>query len=246
MTDNNKVAFITGAGRGIGMNIALKLAAQGFDCALNDVNMEDLLNVKSKIEALGRKCEVYKADVSSSSEIEAIVKQITLDFSRIDVLVNNAGITRDNLLMRMSEEDWDKVINVNLKSVYNCTKSVSRIMMKQKSGKIISISSVVGVMGNAGQCNYSASKAGIIGFTKSIARELASRGITANAIAPGFIMTEMTEKLPQEAKERLSAQIPLGYLGKPENIADAVVFLSSDSASYITGQVLNVDGGMIM
>lgn len=241
-----KVAFITGAGRGIGLCIALKLASQGFDCALNDVNMDDLLSAKSKVEALGRRCEVYKADVSSSSEIDAIVKKINEDFSRIDVLVNNAGITRDNLLMRMSEDDWDKVLNVNLKSVYNCTKSVSRIMMKQRSGKIISISSVVGVMGNAGQCNYSASKAGIIGFTKSIARELASRGITANAVAPGFIQTEMTDKLSQEAKDRLAAQIPLGFLGTPENVADAVGFLAGDSASYLTGQVLNVDGGMIM
>ena len=246
MTEQNKVAFVTGAGRGIGLCIALKLASQGFDCALNDVNMDDLLNAKSKVEAIGRKCEVYKADVSSSIEIDAIVKKISEDFLRIDVLVNNAGITRDNLLMRMSEDDWDKVINVNLKSVYNCTKSVSRLMMKQRSGKIISISSVVGVMGNAGQCNYSASKAGIIGFTKSIARELSSRGITANAVAPGFIQTEMTEKLSQEAKDRLAAQIPLGFLGTPENVADAVAFLASDSANYITGQVLNVDGGMIM
>ncbi len=243
---NNKVAFITGAGRGIGRHIALKLASDGFDCALNDLNMDDLSSVKSEIESLGRRCEIYKADVSSTSEIEDIVKQIVEAFGRVDVLVNNAGITRDELLMRMKEEDWDKVISVNLKSVFNCTKALSRVMMKQRSGKIISISSVVGIMGNAGQCNYSASKAGVIGFTKSIARELASRGVTANAVAPGFIQTDMTDKLSDEAKNRLSSQIPLGYLGTAKNVADAVSFLASDAASYITGQVLNVDGGMIM
>lgn len=241
-----KTAFITGAGRGIGRQIAIRLAEDGFDCALNDLNENDLAESKALIEALGRKCMVYKADVSSSAEVEDMVKQIHADFGRIDVLVNNAGITRDGLLMRMKEEDWDNVLRINLKSVYNCSKSVSKIMMKQKSGRIISIASVVGIMGNAGQCNYSASKAGIIGFTKSLAKELASRGIRANAVAPGYVQTPMTEKLPQEAKDKLAAQIPLGYLGTPEHIASCVSFLAGKDSEYITGQVISVDGGMAM
>ena len=198
------------------------------------------------IEACGVKCNTYKADVSSFSEVEEMIKKIHTDFGRIDVLVNNAGITRDNLLLRMKEDEWDKVISINLKSVFNCTKATSKIMLKQKSGRIISIASVVGVMGNAGQCNYSASKAGIIGFTKSIAKELGSRGITANAIAPGFIKTAMTEQLSEEAKNKLYSQIPLGYLGTPEHIASCVSFLAGPDSSYITGQVIHVDGGMAM
>ena len=198
-----KVAIITGAGRGIGREIALRLAKDGFNCAINDLNEKDLEESKSLIEACGVKCNTYKADVSSFSEVEEMIKKIHTDFGRIDVLVNNAGITRDNLLLRMKEDEWDKVISINLKSVFNCTKATSKIMLKQKSGRIISIASVVGVMGNAGQCNYSASKAGIIGFTKSIAKELGSRGITANAIAPGFIKTAMTEQLSDEAKNKL-------------------------------------------
>lgn len=241
-----KTALITGAGRGIGRQIALRLAADGFDCALNDLNESDLAESKAMIEALGRKCMTYRADVSSTNDVEEMVKRIVADFGRIDVLVNNAGITRDGLLMRMKEDEWDKVLSVNLKSVFNCTKAVSRTMMKQKSGRIISIASVVGIMGNAGQCNYSASKAGVIGFTKSIAKELASRGIRANAVAPGFIQTEMTDKLPQEAKDKLAAQIPAGYLGKPEHIASCVSFLAGKDSEYITGQVICVDGGMAM
>ena len=197
-----KVAIITGAGRGIGREIALRLAKDGFNCAINDLNEKDLEESKALIEACGVKCNTYKADVSSLSEVEEMIKKIHADFGRIDVLVNNAGITRDNLLLRMKEDEWDKVISINLKSVFNCTKATSKIMLKQKSGRIISIASVVGVMGNAGQCNYSASKAGIIGFTKSIAKELGSRGITANAIAPGFIKTAMTEQLSDEAKNK--------------------------------------------
>lgn len=241
-----KVAIITGAGRGIGREIALRLAKDGFNCAINDLNEKDLEESKSLIEACGVKCNIYKADVSSFSEVEEMIKKIHTDFGRIDVLVNNAGITRDNLLLRMKEDEWDKVISINLKSVFNCTKATSKIMLKQKSGRIISIASVVGVMGNAGQCNYSASKAGIIGFTKSIAKELGSRGITANAIAPGFIKTAMTEQLSEEAKNKLYSQIPLGYLGTPEHIASCVSFLAGPDSSYITGQVIHVDGGMAM
>ena len=241
-----KVAIITGAGRGIGREIALRLAKDGFNCAINDLNEKDLEESKSLIEPCGVKCNIYKADVSSFSEVEEMIKKIHTDFGRIDVLVNNAGITRDNLLLRMKEDEWDKVININLKSVFNCTKATSKIMLKQKSGRIISIASVVGVMGNAGQCNYSASKAGIIGFTKSIAKELGSRGITANAIAPGFIKTAMTEQLSEEAKNKLYSQIPLGYLGTPEHIASCVSFLAGPDSSYITGQVIHVDGGMAM
>ena len=232
-----KVAII--AGRGIGREIALRLAKDGFNCAINDLNEKDLEESKSLIEACGVKCNIYKADVSSFSEVEEMIKKIHTDFGRIDVLVNNAGITRDNLLLRMKEDEWDKVISINLKSVFNCTKATSKIMLKQKSGRIISIASVVGVMGNAGQCNYSASKAGIIGFTKS-------RGITANAIAPGFIKTAMTEQLSEEAKNKLYSQIPLGYLGTPEHIASCVSFLAGPDSSYITGQVIHVDGGMAM
>lgn len=241
-----KVAIITGAGRGIGREIALRLAKDGFHCAINDLNEKDLEESKAFIEAFGVKCNTYKADVSSFSDVEGMIKKIHEDFGRIDVLVNNAGITRDNLLLRMKEDEWDKVININLKSVFNCTKATSKIMLKQKSGRIISIASVVGVMGNAGQCNYAASKAGIIGFTKSIAKELGSRGITANAIAPGFIKTAMTEQLSDEAKNKLYSQIPLGYLGTPEHIASCVSFLAGPDSSYITGQVIHVDGGMVM
>ena len=241
-----KVAIITGAGRGIGREIALRLAKDGFNCAINDLNEKDLDESKALIEACGVKCNTYKADVSSFNDVEAMIKKIHEDFGRIDVLVNNAGITRDNLLLRMKEDEWDKVISINLKSVFNCTKATSKIMLKQKSGRIISIASVVGVMGNAGQCNYSASKAGIIGFTKSIAKELGSRGITANAIAPGFIKTAMTEQLSEEAKNKLYSQIPLGYLGTPEHIASCVSFLAGPDSSYITGQVIHVDGGMAM
>lgn len=246
MENRNKTALITGAGRGIGKRIALVLAARGFDCALNDLNAEDLETAKTEVEALGRRCGVYRADVSSPEQVDAMVKQVLADLGGVDVLVNNAGITRDDLLMRMKEADWDLVMTVNLKSVFNCTKAVTKPMMKQRGGRIISISSVVGVMGNAGQSNYSASKAGIIGFTKSVAKELASRGITANAVAPGFIQTEMTDRLSADVKERLYEQIPLGKLGTADDVARAVAFLASDDAAYITGQVLHVDGGMVM
>lgn len=246
MDEKKGVALVTGAGRGIGRIIALEFAARGYDIALNDVNQADLEQVKGEISRLGRKSETFVADVSNSTSVDEMVKNIMASFDRIDILVNNAGITRDNLLLRMKESEWDQVLAINLKSVFNCTKSVSRIMLKQKSGRIISIASVIGIMGNTGQANYAASKAGIIGFTKSIAKELASRGITVNAVAPGYIITEMTEKLPEEAKNKLKEMIPLGFLGEPSDVAKTAAFLASDDARYITGQVIQVDGGMVM
>jgi 3-oxoacyl-[acyl-carrier protein] reductase len=246
MDENNKIALITGAGRGIGKAIAVELANRGFIIALNDINREDLEAVKGEIASLGGKSEIHVADVASLEQVEEMIKKILSSLGRIDVLVNNAGITRDDLLMKMKEEDWDRVININLKSVFNCTKAVTRTMLKQRSGRIISISSVIGLMGNAGQANYSASKAGIIGFTKSIAKEIASRGITVNAVAPGYIMTEMTEKLPEEARNKLKSFIPLGFLGEPKDVAGVVAFLASPEARYITGQVIQIDGGMVM
>jgi 3-oxoacyl-[acyl-carrier protein] reductase len=246
MDIKGQVALVTGAGRGIGRSISLELAQQGCHIALNDINEADLEKVKAEIVKYGVEAELYRCDVSSSAEVDSMVQAVTDRFKRIDVLVNNAGITRDNLLVRMKEEDWDRVISINLKSVFNCTKAVTKLMMKQKSGRIISISSVVGVMGNPGQANYAASKAGIIGFTKSMAKELASRGITVNAVAPGFIITEMTESITEEAQQKLASLIPLGFRGEASDVADAVAFLASPKARYITGQVLHVDGGMVM
>lgn len=246
MVLGNKVALVTGAGRGIGRAIALTLAQQGADVAVVDLNQADVENVAAEIEQLGRRSLALTGSVSNAADVEDFIKKTSDEFGKIDILVNNAGITRDTLLMRMKEEDWDAVINVNLKGAFLCTKAVTRIMMKQKYGRIVNISSVVGVMGNAGQANYSASKAGVIGLTKSAARELASRNITVNAIAPGFIVTSMTDVLSEDVKGKLKEQIPMGRLGMPEDIANTVVFLASDAASYITGQTIAVDGGMVM
>ena len=243
----NKVAFITGGTRGIGKQIAIKLAKNGFDIALNYRKENDeLKNTKNEIEESGVKCLAVQGDVTSFEDSERMVKEIFDHYERIDVLVNNAGITKDNLFVRMKKEDFEDVINVNLIGTFNVTKNIVPIMMKQKSGRIINISSVVGISGNAGQANYAASKAGIIGFTKSLAKELASRNILVNAIAPGFIETQMTDVLKDSVKEEISKSIPLKRMGKTEDIANLANFLASDESSYITGQVINVDGGMLM
>lgn len=240
-----KTGLITGGARGIGREIALAFARHGANVAFTDMGAdENFTNLEKELNALGVKAKGYVSDASKYEASQVLVDEIAKDFGRIDVLVNNAGITRDTLLMRMTEEQWDLVINVNLKSVFNLTKAVQKYMLKQKSGSIINMSSVVGVSGNAGQSNYSASKAGIIGFTKSIARELGSRNIRCNAIAPGFIITEMTHKLPEEVREEWVKKIPLQRGGTPEDVANATVFLGSDMSSYISGQVINVCGAM--
>lgn len=245
--ENNKVALITGASRGIGKAVALKLAQNGFDIAVNyRSESEDLEEMKNEIENNNVKCAFVKGDVASFEDAEKMVKEVMEKLGRIDVLVNNAGITRDGLFMRMKKEDFESVIDVNLMGTFNVTRNVIPIMIKQRAGRIINISSVVGVAGNAGQTNYSASKAGIIGFTKSLAREVASRNVLVNAVAPGFIATDMTSVLTDAQKENINTQIPLKRMGTAEDVANLVKFLSSDDSSYITGQVLHVDGGMIM
>ncbi|MBD0380392.1 3-oxoacyl-[acyl-carrier-protein] reductase [Paenibacillus sedimenti] len=242
-----KVALVTGASRGIGRAIALHLAESGADVVVNYAGSEGAAQeVVELIEAMGRKAVKLRADVSSYQESEELVKQTLEILGKIDILVNNAGITRDNLIMRMKEEEFDQVIATNLKGVFNCVKAVTRPMMKQRSGRIINISSVVGVLGNPGQANYVAAKAGVIGLTKATARELSSRGITVNAVAPGFIETDMTDKLSAEMRDHMLKQIPLERLGQPDEIAKVVRFLASDDAAYMTGQTLHVDGGMYM
>jgi 3-oxoacyl-[acyl-carrier protein] reductase len=240
-----KVALITGAARGIGKAIAIKFANEGANVAFTDLNYDDNMKAtEEELNSLGIKAKGYASNAASFEDSEKLIENVTNDFERIDILVNNAGITRDNLLMRMQESDWDIVMTVNLKSVFNLTKAVQRVMMKQRYGSIINMSSVVGVEGNAGQSNYSASKAGMIGFTKSIAQELGSRNIRCNAIAPGFIETEMTHQLKEDVRDAWIKTIPLRRSGKPEDVADVVTFLASDLSSYVTGQVINVCGGM--
>lgn len=243
----NKVALITGASRGIGKEIAIELASHGANIAFTDLRQdEQAMSVESTLQKLGVKAKFYASDASSYEDAQILIQNIVSDFNSIDILVNNAGITRDTLLLRMSEKDWDLVMNVNLKSVFNLTKAVQPIMLKQRSGSIINISSIVGIGGNAGQANYSASKAGIIGFTKSVAKEIGSRGIRCNAVAPGFIVTEMTNVLSEEVKEIWTKEIPLRKPGTPKDVAQTVLYLASELSSYITGQVLRCDGGLQM
>jgi 3-oxoacyl-[acyl-carrier protein] reductase len=240
-----KTAVVTGAARGIGKAIAIAFANEGANVAITDLRLDDnALEVENMITGLGVKCKAYASDASNFTDTEKVVEQIVGDFGTVDILVNNAGITMDALLLRMSEQQWDTVINVNLKSVFNFTKAVQRIMIKKMGGSIINMSSVVGVGGNAGQANYSASKAGMIGFTKSIAMELGSRNVRCNAIAPGFIITEMTNKLPEDVKKLWEEKIPLRRGGTPEEVAKVALFLASDLSSYVSGQVLGVCGGM--
>jgi len=243
---SGKVALITGASRGIGQSISIILAQNGAHVICVSRNINDVQSVADKITNQKFVASAASCDISITHNVTELVKDIIEKHGRIDILINNAGIASDNLLMRMSEDDWDNVLNVNLKAAFTAIKAASRTMIKQRSGRIINISSVVGLMGNAGQVNYAASKAGLIGMTKSVAREFASRGITANCIAPGYIETEMTNKLKDEVKSSLNEQIPLGRIGNVEDIAYAVAFLASDEASYITGQTLAVDGGMVM
>ena len=241
-----KVALITGGARGIGKEIAMFFAKQGANIAICDVNLEEAEKTAKEILDLNRESVAFKADVTDSKQVQDMVDKILDKLGKIDILINNAGITKDNLLLRMSEEEWDKVIAVNLKGTFVCTKLVSKVMLKQRSGKIVNLASIIGIMGNAGQANYAASKAGIIGLTKSVAKELASRNICVNAIAPGFIRTDMTSRLPEEVQKKMLSMIPLARFGEAKDVADLALFLSSESSSYITGQVIQVDGGMVM
>jgi 3-oxoacyl-[acyl-carrier protein] reductase len=240
----NKIAVITGAGRNIGKSIALSFASEGAKIAVVDVNDNDGGNVVNEIKALGSEAIYIHCDISNSADVDTMVNTVQEKFERIDILVNNAGITRDTLIVRMSDDDWNKVISINLTGTFLCSRAVAKFMMAQKGGKIVNISSIVGLMGNAGQVNYSSSKAGVIGLTKSLARELASRNITVNAIAPGFVESDMTAKLNDEQRKKLMDQVPLKRSAKPEEIANVAKFLVSSDADYITGQVISVDGGM--
>lgn len=240
---SDRVAIVTGSARGIGRAIALKLAEDGATVVVNDI-AESAQGVAEEIKAMGRQGMAILADVSSPQDVTRLVNETITTCGKVDILVNNAGITRDQLILRMSDEDWDRVLTVNLKSAFLCTRAVLRAMIKQRWGRVISIASIVGIVGNQGQANYASAKAGIIGFTKSIAKEVASRSITANAIAPGFIDTEMTQRLEEKQRQELMKRIPLGFLGAPQDVAEVVSFLASDKARYITGQVINVDGGM--
>lgn len=242
----NRVALITGGARGIGREIALLFAKEGADVVLFDVNAQALEQTAGELRALGRRAEGFAVDVTNATVVDEAVLKVLDKLGRIDILVNNAGITQDGLLVRMDEAQWDRVLDINLKGTFLCTRAVAKAMLKARYGRIVSIASIVGLIGNPGQANYAASKAGIIGLTKSVAKELATRGVTCNAIAPGFIKTEMTDRLPDEAKQRLQALIPMGSLGEPGDVAQTALFLVSDAARYITGHVLVVDGGLAM
>ncbi|HDN67646.1 MAG TPA: 3-oxoacyl-[acyl-carrier-protein] reductase, partial [Firmicutes bacterium] len=231
----NKIAIVTGAGQGIGQAIAVRLAQEGAEVVISDINLQSAEQTASRIRQMGRKSLALKADVANFEDVQAMVEKSTQEFGRVDILVNNAGVTKDNLLVRMTQQQWDWVISVNLKGAFNCTKAVVPLMMRNRYGRIINIASVIGLVGNTGQANYAASKAGIIGLTKSAAKELASRGITVNAVAPGYIQTEMTERLPEQAKEAFLKTVPLQRVGLPQDVAGVVAFLASEDASYITG-----------
>jgi len=246
MIFKDKVALVTGGAQGIGKAICMRLAKEGADIAVVDINLDTAQATAKEIESLGRKSIALKVNVSNFTESEKMVEDAVASLGGLHILVNNAGITRDKLLLRMTEDEWDAVINVNLKSAFNCTKAAVKVMSKNRYGRIVNIASIVGLMGNAGQANYSASKAGMIGLTKTVAREFASRNITSNAVAPGFIDTAMTQAMPDAARAALISQIPLSRLGTPDDVADGVVFLASDAASYITGHVLSINGGMFM
>lgn len=245
-TTENKVALVTGGGQGIGRAICLKLASQGMDISIVDVNLDAANSVVKEVEALGQKACALKADVSVKADTDKMVADTVEALGGVHVLVNNAGITRDGLIMRMKEDDWDLVIKINLKGSFNCIQSVTKSMTKQRYGRIVNIASIVGLMGNAGQANYAASKGGLIALTKTVARELASRNVTCNAVAPGFIDTAMTQAMPEKAREALTSQIPLNRLGSSEDVANAVAFLSGDESGYVTGHVISVNGGMYM
>ena len=245
-TMTGKVALVTGAARGIGQAIAKKLAAEGCDVALCDLKAEWLAETVGLIEAMGRKVKCFEVNVGNAEAVDAAVNGAIKEFGKIDILVNNAGITKDTLMIRMSEEDWDAVLTVNLKGTFLFTKAVARPMMKQRTGAIVNVASIIGLIGNAGQCNYAASKAGVIALTKSAAKELASRNVRVNAVAPGFIETKMTEALPEEVRTKMLGAIPMGRFGQPEDVANVVLFLASDMSSYMTGQVLPICGGMVM
>jgi len=242
----NQIAVVTGAGRGIGRAIALKFAAEGADVVCVSRTAENAGKVAEEVRALGRRAWAYAVDVADANAVNPAVEKILAECGRVDVLVNNAGVTRDGLLMRMSDADWDVVLNTNLKGAFLLTKAFSRTLLRQRAGRVINVASVVGLMGNAGQCNYAASKGGLIAFTKSAAREFASRGVTVNAIAPGFTETDMTAEMKPEVKEMILKQVPLGRFGQAEDIADAALYLAAASGRYVTGQVLTVDGGMVM
>ncbi len=241
-----KIAVVTGAARGIGQAIAFNLASKGADIVLCDIKAEWLTETAEGVTKLGRKVFCFELDVTNTEAVQRVFNDIAAETGRIDILINNAGITRDGLLMRMSEEDWDAVLTVNLKGTFACTKAVSRTMMKQRSGSIVNIASVIGIMGNAGQANYAASKGGVIAFTKSIAKELASRNIRVNAVAPGFIASKMTDALSEEVKQKMLDVIPLARFGQPDDVANVVSFLAGEESRYITGVVINISGGMVM